>query len=61
MARRAHTANLVGLAGLHFASPVPNLTTGAEVTGAEWFLTQLAKVGLLGPFPLSISKPTDNK
>ena len=58
MARRAHTANLVGLAGLHFVSPVP---TGAEVTGAEWFLTQLAKVGLLGPFPLSISKPTDNK
>ena len=62
VARRAHKASWVGLAGLQYlcltCSESYDRATD-RFASAEWFLTQLAKVGL--PFPLSLSKPTDNK
>ena len=62
VARRAHKASWVGLAGLQYlcltCSESYDRATD-RLASAEWFLTQLAKVGL--PFPLSLSKQTDNK
>ena len=62
VARRPHKASWLGLAGLQnlclTCSESYDRATD-RFASAEWFLTQLAKVGL--PFPLSLSKPTDNK
>ena len=62
VARRAHKASWVGLAGLQYlcltCSESYDRATDRRAS-AEWFLTQLAKVGQ--PLPLSLSKPIDNK
>ena len=62
VARRAHKASWVGLAGLQYlcltCSESYDRATDRRANN-KWFLTQLAKVGL--PYSLSLSKPTDNK